>query len=119
MALYQLLEKVTLVRRSGNINIDLIFPGCLKTALKAQFLFSCPAEQVVFKGNENYYPHVMDRGGNKYGMGSHSEFVTTFVCPAALPALAFLSLVPLYLSFQFHKKYLQWKKIVFTKSKYF
>ena len=83
MALYQLLEKVTLVRRSGNINIDLIFPGCLKTALKAQPLFPSPAGKAVFKGNENYYPHVTDRGGNKYGMGSYSEFVATLIRPAA------------------------------------
>lgn len=34
-------------------------------------------------------------------------------------SLAVLSLEPLYLSFQLRKKYLQWKKPVFTKSKYF
>lgn len=84
-ALYQLLEKVTLVRRSGNINIDLVFPRCLKTALKAQPDFPSPAGKAVFTGNGSYYPHIMDRGGNKYGLGSYNEFVATSVCPAAGP----------------------------------
>lgn len=83
MDLYQLLEKVTLVRRSGNTNIDLIFPGCLKTTLKVQTLFPASAGKAVFKGSENYYPHIMDRGRNKYGMGSYNELVATFICPAA------------------------------------
>lgn len=80
MALYQLLEKVTLVRRSRNINIDLIFPGCLKIVLKAESFVPSPAGKVVFKGNKNYYPHIMDRGG--YEMNYREA---TFVCPAAGP----------------------------------
>lgn len=71
MALYQLLEKVFLVRKSGNR--DVVFPGCFKTTLKAQVLFPGPAGKAVCRGNEYYYPHVMDRGENKYGLGSCSD----------------------------------------------
>lgn len=81
MVLYQLLEKVILVRRSRNINIDLTFPGCLKTALKAQSFVPSPSRKTVFKGNKNYDPHIMYRGG--YEMSFYSE--ATFVCPAAGP----------------------------------
>lgn len=79
MALYQLLEKVTLVRRSRNI--DFIFPGCLKTALKTQSFVPSPAGKAVFKGNKNYFPHIIDIGG--YEMTFYSE--ATFICPAAGP----------------------------------
>lgn len=78
MALYQLLEKITLVR-SRNINIDFIFPGCLKTALKTLSFVPSPAGKADFKGNKNYYPHIIDRGG--YEMSFYNE--ANFICPAA------------------------------------
>lgn len=78
MALCQLLEKVTLVRRLRNINIDLIFSGCLKTALRAQSFVPSLAGKADFKGIKNY--DIMGRG---YEMSFYSE--ATFISSAAGP----------------------------------
>lgn len=82
-----------------------------KTALKAQALFLGPAGKAACRGNEYYYPHVMDRGENKEGLGSCSELVRVLsvLLLDKVHSFAVLSLMVTYLSFQLCKKYFKWK----------